>query len=103
MMKATKHVNGVKDLDVIRMPPPISNQLKAARHPTTLRKILTKVWTEKAVEYQVKMIKKKFIAAQRKAFMSSMDKHKKRKQHSITGVATKSKWQFLSTKRQLNV
>jgi hypothetical protein len=81
-MKATNHANGVKDLDVIRMPAPISTQL-IARRPKTLRKILTKVWTEKAVEYQVKMIKKKLIAAQRKAFMSSMAKHKKRKQRSI--------------------
>ena len=102
MMKAANHANGVKDLDVIRMPAPISTQVKAARRPKTLRKILTKVWTEKAVEYQMKMIKKKFISAQRKAFMSSMAKHKKRKQRSITGLATKL-WQFLSTKRQLNV
>jgi len=102
-MKATKHANGVKDLDAMRMPPPISTQRKAARHPNTLRKILTKLWNEKTVEYQVEMIKKKLIAAQRKAFMSSMAKHKKRKQRSNTGVGTKSKWQFLHTKRQLNV
>jgi hypothetical protein len=91
-MKATKHANGVKDLDVIRMPPPISTQLKPARRQkiSFLRKILRKVWIEKAVDDQLKMIKKKFIAAQRKAFMSSMAKRKlKRKQRSFACISTR--------------
>ena len=111
MMKATasrgrKQENGVKDLDIISMPPPISTPLKPARRKKTsscLTKILTKVWIEKAVEDHFQMIKNKLIAAKRKAFLSSMAKHKlKQKQRSITGVFTKSKFQFHPTKRQLN-
>lgn len=108
-MKATtsqdrKHQNGVKDLDMIMMPPPILMPLKhTVRKTSSFSKLLTQAWLQKAIQDNEKWLKQKLVAAKRKALQSSMAKLKlKRKQHSSASVATKPMFKFCHTKRQLN-